>query len=748
MTTHIMPELPPAPEPAETILRSVPESARAREPVPAAGSVFRPATAETLRLLQTFNQEKRCTFLISSNYMHEETAKLGYLLSSLVGQACGRGGTYRTFFVNSAVEALSGAIKLARQTSVRQRKPDDGWVLLVDPRGRFQPFLDPTGKGSEDGATPHIGFTSSAAEALNQVDKRSWSALVYVRYAGAPADEDLSRLVAAARARGALVVACDSELELTDAELTGHRFAPDVVVHGENLTARQVPFGCFTMTEAAHAVWNNDTDCFAQTATFGGNRLCAAAAVAAMDRNGLVSDVHRQVFARIDGDFATMLEYWGRHVNPGMAALAGIFGMDMRVREASGGRLRTGDGREILDCSGGFGTNLRGHNPPDVPALLARHEPGRDYFAELEKQLITMTKFHRAFPAVSGATAVDLAVTLALMANPRRKKVVTFTGNFSGKTLFSLNLSKHGPQLTESDTDAFRPYYAHLQYIDPFAPDAEAQLAQVLRGGDVALVWFEMIRGGMCEALPPAILALVDRLKTEGGYLIGVDEVLTGGWRTGETYLAHQNTVRGADVISLGKTMSDMTVPVATALVSEEVYIRARKTNPDHVERLRHHYRNNLSAQISVNALTQVAEPAEQAALVRNQRIIEEGLRALVASNKLFSSVAGRGGLLLLVMNKKYFPFHHRSKPGNLLEMAMSHLIFVRCGVFCFLLRFLHRVVTDERDAREVISRLQRGLAGVKPFMVYRYALSRILSPKLPRLASLIAGRIPRPVSG
>jgi len=128
-----------------------------------------------------------------------------------------------------------------------------------------------------------------------------------------------------------------------------------------------------------------------------------------------------------------------------------------------------------------------------------------------------------------------------------------------------------------------------------------------------------------------------------------------------------------------------------------------------------------------------------QATALRTQKALEAGLRKIVAKSKLFGTVRGSGAMLLLTMNSKYFPFNHRSKLGNLLEMAMAHLIFVRCGVFVFLMRFLHRISSTDADVAEILHRLEQGLRGVTPFTVYRYALSRILSPRFPHLSALLA---------
>ncbi|MFI6996276.1 aminotransferase class III-fold pyridoxal phosphate-dependent enzyme [Nocardia sp. NPDC050175] len=702
-------------------------------------SAFTPATAATLETIRKFNEDGKCTFLISSNYMHADSAKLGYLLSSLLTGKGDAVGDHRTYFVNSSLEALSGAIKLARQTSVRAGKADGGWVLLVDEEAKYAPYLDPTSRGEEDGLTPHVRFVRSIAEAQQVVAERNWSALVHVRYPGAR--DDAAQLVGAARRRGAMVIACDAELELADAELLIPGYSPDVVVFGENLAEHQVPFGCFVMTEQAYSVWNNDVDCFAQTSTFGGNRLCAVVALDALDRHGFVSAEHRVVFDRIDAGHGAMIAEWGRYVNPAMARLGGVFGMDLDVRSAVGGRLRLGDGREILDCSGGFGSSLRGHNPADMADVLTRHDPDHDYVTDLESLLASLTKFPHAFPAVSGGTAVDIAAALGMLSKPGRRKIVTFKGNFSGKTLFALNFSKHGPQLTESDADAFRPYYSELVYVDPFAEGAASELTRILGGGDVALVWFELIHGGMCQMLPDEIIAVINEKKSSGGYVIGVDEVLTGGWRTGGSYLAHDKVIPESDIVAIGKTLSDMTMPMAATLVTAEVYQRACETDATHVGRLAMRYRNNLSAAIALNALSSVRGENELAAVVRNQRVIDAGLREIISGSKIFSDLRGGGALLLPVMNHKYFPFGHRSKPGNLLEMATSHLIFERCGVFVFLLRFLQPVVTTDADAQEIVDRLRRGIDGITPTMVYRYALSRILAEKLPRMSALLEGQ-------
>ncbi|MFB7372405.1 aminotransferase class III-fold pyridoxal phosphate-dependent enzyme [Streptomyces sp. NPDC056222] len=710
------------------------------------GSVFRPATTGLLDRMERRITDQKCTFLTSSNYMNEASTKLAYLISSSL---TARGGAplYRSFLINSTVEALSGAMKLARQTSVRNKRHDGGWILLIDAKGVFAPFVDPTSQGVERAMTPHVVVVPSALEAMEALPEHSWSAVVVVRdgSAGGSTDE-LEPLLRTVRSQGGMVVLCDSELDLGDTSLFTGPLSADVLVYGENIGGHQVPFGCFTMTEQAYEIWNNDVDCYAQTSTFGGNTFCAEVVLAALDEYGLISPEQRRTLAEIDADRDTMREYWARYINPSMAKMEMIVGMHLEVERASGARLRLDDGREILDCCGGFGSNFRGHNPPDVPAeVLAVHEPEHDYYADLEEFLTGLTGFDKAFPAVSGATAVDQAAALAMLANPTRTKVVTFTGNFAGKSLFAINLSKEGPQVTESDEDAFRPYYHDLVYIDPFADDAVHRLQQVLSSGDVALVWFEAIRGGMCQRLPERILSTVERLRETGGYLVGVDEVLSGGWRTGNDYLAHRQMLTHVDLVAIGKAMTDMLFPISSVLCTQEVFDRAMATDAGQVAMRRRYFRNGLGAHIAHHALRQMTDPAAHERAVAAQRILEAGIRRLAEESPLFGKVEGRGAMLRLRLNDTYFPFG-RSKFGVLLEMAAAQMVFERSGIFVFMLRFLHRTMTTEEDAREVVRRLEVGMRGVRPRHLYRFMASRMLfAMSAQKLSGVVAGRLARP---
>ncbi|MGH3695318.1 MAG: aminotransferase class III-fold pyridoxal phosphate-dependent enzyme [Pseudonocardiaceae bacterium] len=703
--------------------------------------VFRQATTRTLKLIAEHNQEQRCNFFIGSNFINPAAAKLSYLLSELVG--AGRTERCFSYLVSSGLEALSGAINLARHTAVRAGRDDGGWVLLIDEAARYREFMDPAELGSTDALIPRVVSVPSAEDALPLFDDRHWVALIVVRGAQSDLqDRHLADLVQACRRSGGHIGLCSTELELTNPELFDNPIGADVMIFGESLADRQIPFGAFIMSAAAHQVWLNNVDCLSHTSTFGGNVLCASLVLDSLDRHGFVTDQHYEVLQNIDWDPSAAIEYWGRHIKPNIAALAKLFGLHIKIERAAGGRFTTTEKWDVIDCASGLGSNLRGHNPPDlVDDVLAQHDPDHDYFADLEQKLIELTGLAHAFPSVSGAVVNHMAVMLAVLADPQRRTIVTFKGNFGGKTLFAINLSKHFPQQKESDDDAFRPYYSKLVYIDPFAPDAVDQLTTLLRGDDVALVWFELVQGSTRRRLPDDLVQTIDRHRAEYGYLVGVDEVLTGGWRGGENYLAHQDVMGCADIVTVGKTISDMTLPTAAVVVSERVYTQARMTSLARVTRLSTEFRNNLSAHISLHALESLDDPDQHARHRASYAELVASLNTNFRRSKVFGQVVGSSAHLRLTMDQRFLQLSRRSKLSGMFEMMLSDLVYQRCHVFMFALRIAHRVAADPADLIELTRRLEVGTRGITPLMVYRYTLGSTLETTRPRLARILKWR-------
>jgi acetylornithine/succinyldiaminopimelate/putrescine aminotransferase len=310
-----------------------------------------------------------------------------------------------------------------------------------------------------------------------------------------------------------------------------------------------------------------------------------------------------------------------------MATMLNISGLNKNIRSAHKSKIRTvvrGASQDVIDASGTYGVNLQGHNPDDVvDAVVNHHDVNHDYWSELQSLLQRKTGFAHVLPAVSGATAVEAAIVIGLLAAAPKQKIIALQGGFGGKTLLSLIATSRDRFKTP-----FGPLYPHVSYVDAFSSDGPDQLMQHLETNDVALVIMETVQGeGGVRACPQEFLDFLHEQKQTHGFLIAIDEVQTGMYRTGR-FLNHQGKVKAADIVAMGKAMSDNVFPVSGTMVTEEVFQKALQTNASVVDRFTNLYRCQFGAQMAIHAIQSgesagLAEHARKAGDYFRQRMIE-----------------------------------------------------------------------------------------------------------------------------
>ena len=210
---------------------------------------------------------------------------------------------------------------------------------------------------------------------------------------------------------------------------------------------------------------------------------------------------------------------------------------DSRDRVRHGGRSRRGDfvivnGQPIFDAVSGVACSVRGHNPAtyaeEMEELGSRPPDCRG--GSRGAPATNLTGFGATcLPAVSGATAVENALKVALVAQFPKRHVLALKAGFGGKTLLALTGTANPSYKEHID-----PLYADVHYVDPFASDARGQIEAVLNearsrrraGGIDPGRRRRASRPGKRD--PPSGGA-----KTAWGYLLLVDEVQTGMYRTG-----------------------------------------------------------------------------------------------------------------------------------------------------------------------------------------------------------------------
>jgi 4-aminobutyrate aminotransferase-like enzyme len=192
--------------------------------------------------------------------------------------------------------------------------------------------------------------------------------------------------------------------------------------------------------------------------------------------------------------------------------------------------------------------------------------------------------------------------------------------------------------------------------VDPFAPDAESRIDAALAAHPVAVVQLELIQAvGGVRRIPERVVRHLAARRRDAGYLLLVDEVQTGMYRTGPFTLAGDLGL-SPDLLLLGKGTSDMMFPFALALYSAAVHDRLARLGSDLpiMLRERHAYEHgyatvlNVLAQADKLGLSQ--RVGESAALF--QRLLSDGL----ASCKAVREVRVHGLLIGIELDDKRWP--------------------------------------------------------------------------------------------
>ena len=251
----------------------------------------------------------------------------------------------------------------------------------------------------------------------------------------------------------------------------------------------------------------------------------------------------------------------------------------MEVR-ANGSIIIDDEGREFIDCAGGYGVFTLGHRHPEVMAAvkdqleamplaskLFLNKPLADLAALLAE--VTPGDLQYSFFVNSGAEAVENAIKLARMTTGRQEMVAT-EGAFHGKTLGALSAS--GRSLFRRQFEPLVPGFMHVAFgdIDVLERAVSERTAAVI---------LEPIQGeGGVQVPPPGYLAQVRELCDSTGALLIADEIQTGLGRTGTLFGVDRHAVV-PDLMTLGKALGGGVMPIAAVVGRPHTWAKFNK-NP------------------------------------------------------------------------------------------------------------------------------------------------------------------------
>lgn len=272
------------------------------------------------------------------------------------------------------------------------------------------------------------------------------------------------------------------------------------------------------------------------------------------------------------------------------------------VTRAEGMFYFTGDGRAVLDGTGGLWCVNAGHARPRIVAAIQRQAAVLDYAPsfnlghplafEFATRIgaLTPAGLDRIFFCNSGSEAVDSALKIALAYHAARgeggrtRLIGRERGyhgvGFGGISVGGIvrNRMRFGSLLAGVD---------HLPHTHDLArnafskgqPQHGADLAEALENivtlhhpSTIAAVIVEPVAGSTGVLIPPqGYLARLREICDRHGILLILDEVITGFGRVGAAFAAGHFGIR-PDMITMAKGMTNGSVPMGGVAVDRRIY--------------------------------------------------------------------------------------------------------------------------------------------------------------------------------
>ncbi|MBI5377723.1 MAG: aspartate aminotransferase family protein [Thaumarchaeota archaeon] len=296
------------------------------------------------------------------------------------------------------------------------------------------------------------------------------------------------------------------------------------------------------------------------------------------------------------------------------------------------------NGKEYIDCMGGYGVALVGHRNPRVVKALqdqlekiitvhsSLYNKTREVFLEnLIK--IAPKRLSQVYLNNSGTEAVEAAIKFARKFTGK-SGMIAMNGSYHGKSFGSLSLT-FNPKYRKS----FEPLVKKVSF-SPFG-DIDALRSAV--NSDTSFIILEPIQGESgIHVAPEGFLQDVRKLCDEKGILLIFDEIQAGLGRTGKMWAGeHWNTT--PDIMCLAKGIAGG-VPMGATLVRPDILACISKG-----EQSSTFGGNPLSCAAgtaTIQALTQDGLVDNAAKMGRKFR---EGLEKLKEKHKIIREIRGKG---------------------------------------------------------------------------------------------------------
>lgn len=361
------------------------------------------------------------------------------------------------------------------------------------------------------------------------------------------------------------------------------------------------------------------------------------------------------------------------------------------IEKGEGSHVWDVNGKEYIDCMGGYGVALVGHRNPRVVEGIKKqldkiitvhsslYNKTRETFLESLIKIAPngLTQVHLNN---SGAEAVEAAIKFARKYTGK-KGMVAMKGSYHGKSMGALSLT-FNPKYRKS----FSPLIEKVS----FSTFGDIDSLHSSINDDTGFVIMEPIQGESgIHVAPEGFLQETRKICDEKGILLIFDEIQAGLGRTGRMWASeHWNTV--PDIMCLAKGIAGG-VPMGATLVRPEIL--ACITKGEHSSTFGG---NPLSRAAGIATIQALTEDGLVGNAEKMGKIFHEGLNRLKEKYKIIREVRGKG--LMIGVEMKF------EVKDILLDGIKNNVLFLYSGRN--VLRFLPPLVINEEDISKVLEKL------------------------------------------
>ena len=361
------------------------------------------------------------------------------------------------------------------------------------------------------------------------------------------------------------------------------------------------------------------------------------------------------------------------------------------IEKGVGAHVWDVDGKEYIDCMGGYGVAIVGHQNKRVVKAIKEQV---DKIITVHSSLYNKTReeFLKTLIGLapkgltqvhlnnSGAEAVEAAIKFARKFTGK-KGMVAMKGSYHGKSLGALSLT-FNPKYKK----AFEPLVEKVS----FASFGDIESLRSTIDEDTAFVILEPIQGESgINVAPDGFLQEVRKVCDEKGILLIFDEIQAGLGRTGRLWACdHWNTA--PDILCLAKGIAGG-VPMGATLVRPDIL--ASMSKGEHSSTFGGNPLSCAAGIATLQALTQdgLIENSEKMG-----KLFREGLEKLKEKHTIIREIRGKG--LMIGVELK---FEVKDVLMNLMKEGVLMLYSGRN-----ILRILPPLVISKEDITKVLETL------------------------------------------